>query len=176
MIKTLIKKLSGQLPVVYDNTNCFYSLAVDGLNDFEASLNSLDSDTLSQFLSQVQELKSPSSRKFVTLVHKINIHCIEILQYAYKGQDKYPASNLVMGVKDVVIERMYNFDDEVHIYGDNFTKWSKVYVNGNKVATGYKSGQCLTIDTGRKYTSSSVSSVQARRRSERYNLYSGWRA
>ena len=68
-------------------------------------------------------------------------------QYAYKGEDKYPASNLVMGVKDVVIDRMYNFDDEIHIYGDNFTNWSKVYVNGNKVATGYKSGQCLTIDT-----------------------------
>ena len=68
-------------------------------------------------------------------------------RYAYRGQDMYPASNLVMGVKDVVIDRMYNYDDEVHIYGDNFTKWSKVYVNGKKVATGYKSGQCLTIDT-----------------------------
>ena len=68
-------------------------------------------------------------------------------RYAYKGQDLYPASNLIMGVKDVVIERMYNFDDEVHIYGQNFTKWSKVYVNGKKVATGYKSGQCLTIDS-----------------------------
>lgn len=68
-------------------------------------------------------------------------------QYAYKGQDLYPASDLVMGVKDVVVSRLYSFNNEVHIYGDNFTKWSKVYVNGNKVATGYKSGQCLTIDT-----------------------------
>ena len=67
-------------------------------------------------------------------------------KYAYKGQDMYPASNLIMGVKDVVVERMYRFDNEVHIYGQNFTKWSKVYVNGKKVATGYKSGQCLTID------------------------------
>ncbi|MCR4611144.1 MAG: LTA synthase family protein [Lachnospiraceae bacterium] len=68
-------------------------------------------------------------------------------RYAYRGQDLYPASNLVMGVKDVIIDRMYNFNDEVHIYGQNFTKWSKVFVNGKKVATGYKSGQCLTIDT-----------------------------
>ena len=68
-------------------------------------------------------------------------------RYAYKGQDMYPASNLVMGIEDVVIDRMYNFDDEVHIYGQNFTKWSKVFVNGKKVPTGYKSGQVLTIDT-----------------------------
>ncbi len=67
--------------------------------------------------------------------------------YAYKGKDLYPASNLVMGVKDVVVDRMYSFGNEVHIYGHNFTKWSKVYVNGKKVATGYKSGECLTIDT-----------------------------
>lgn len=67
-------------------------------------------------------------------------------RYAYQGQDMYPASNLVMGVKDVVIERVYRFDNKVHIYGENFTKWSKVYVNGKKVPTSYKSGQCITID------------------------------
>ena len=68
-------------------------------------------------------------------------------QYAYKGQNMYPASNLIMGVKDVVIDRMYSFDDELHIYGQNFTKWSKVFVNGKKVPTGYKSGQVLAIDS-----------------------------
>ncbi len=67
-------------------------------------------------------------------------------QFAYRGQDLYPASNLIMGVKDVVINRAYAFSDELYVYGDNFTKWSKVYVNGKKVPTGYKSGQCLTVD------------------------------
>lgn len=78
---------------------------------------------------------------------------IELLQYdllyghryAYGGQDLYPASDLVMGVKDVVIQNAYFFDGKLHIYGDNFTKWSKVFVNGEKVNTTYESGQCLTI-------------------------------
>ncbi len=66
-------------------------------------------------------------------------------RYAYDGKDKYPASNLEMGVSDVVIDKAYFFDGSLHIYGDNFTKWSKVYVNGEKVSTTYQSGQCLTI-------------------------------
>lgn len=67
-------------------------------------------------------------------------------KYAYKGQDLYPATNLIMGINDVVIERAYAFDDELHIYGQNFTKWSKVFVNGKKVSTGYNSGQCIAIN------------------------------
>ena len=66
-------------------------------------------------------------------------------RYAYEGGDDYPASIIEMGIDDVVVDRAYLFNDEVHIYGKNFTKWSKVYVNGTKVATTYNSGQCLTI-------------------------------
>lgn len=61
-------------------------------------------------------------------------------RYAYNGEDKYPATDLEMGVSDVVIDRAYFFDGKLHIYGSNFTKWSKVYVNGEKVTTNYESG------------------------------------
>ncbi len=66
-------------------------------------------------------------------------------RYAYDGEDKYPATDLEMGVKDTVIDRAYVFDGKLHIYGENFTSWSKVFVNGKKVPTSYVSGQCLTI-------------------------------
>ena len=66
-------------------------------------------------------------------------------RYAYGGEDLYPATDLEMGVADVVIDRAYFFNNKLHIYGKNFTKWSKVYVNGEKVSTTYESGQCLTI-------------------------------
>ncbi|MBQ7677880.1 MAG: LTA synthase family protein [Lachnospiraceae bacterium] len=68
-------------------------------------------------------------------------------RYAYGGTDLFPASAIVMGVGDVVIDRIYPFAGKLHIYGDNFTNWSRVYVNGEKVSTTYESGQCLTIDT-----------------------------
>ena len=52
-----------------------------------------------------------------------------------------------MGIRDVKIDRTYAFDGKLHIYGENFTPWSKVYVNGEKVNTTYVSGQVLTIDS-----------------------------
>ncbi|MBQ4299968.1 MAG: LTA synthase family protein, partial [Lachnospiraceae bacterium] len=66
-------------------------------------------------------------------------------RYAYNGQDLYPATDLEMGIADVVINRAYAFNGNLHIYGENFTKWSSVYVNGSKVDTTYHSGQCLSI-------------------------------
>ena len=49
-------------------------------------------------------------------------------RYCYDGQDKYPASDIVMGVDDVVVNSATNSigDSEVIIRGKNFTKWSRV--------------------------------------------------
>lgn len=79
----------------------------------------------------------------------------ELLQYdllygdrfAYGGVEKYPASDLVMGVVDVVISDIQISDDqtELVITGENFTPWSKVYINDQKVSTEYISGNELHI-------------------------------
>ena len=67
-------------------------------------------------------------------------------RYAYNGVDLYPASDLIMGIHDVTVNRAYYFNGKVHIYGDNFTKWSKVFVNGEKVNTIFSSPSCLIIN------------------------------
>lgn len=69
-------------------------------------------------------------------------------RYAYGGKDFYPASDIVMGSESVRIDSAYRFDGKVHLYGDNFSKWSRVYVNGERVRAEYRSGQCLEIDEG----------------------------
>ena len=66
-------------------------------------------------------------------------------RYTYKDGTKYGPSNLTMGVNDVVIDSAYFFNGRLHIYGDEFTKWSKVFVNGEQVSTKYESGQVLSI-------------------------------
>jgi hypothetical protein len=67
-------------------------------------------------------------------------------RYAYGDKaDESSASEIEMGINDVTVDACYLFGDKVHIYGDNFSKWSKVYVNGEKVSTTYESGQVLTI-------------------------------
>ncbi len=67
-------------------------------------------------------------------------------RYAYNGEDKYPASDLVMGIDDVKIQIIRNsVDGKIYISGSNFTPWTKIYVNGTKVSTAFISSTMLRI-------------------------------
>ncbi len=65
--------------------------------------------------------------------------------YVYGGGNPYPATDLVMGTEDVVINRIYNIDGRCYVSGKNFTKWSKIYINDEKVKTKYISGYLLRV-------------------------------
>lgn len=68
-------------------------------------------------------------------------------RYAYNGEDKYPASDLVMGVDEVTIDRVWKTDDnKLCIYGSNFTPWTKIFVNDEKVSTSFMGTSLLKID------------------------------
>lgn len=85
---------------------------------------------------------------------------IELLQYdilygdrfCYYGEHKYPPTDIVMGIDDVIITDMYlsaDIENRVVLKGEGFTQWSRVYVNGEKVGTEYVSGNELMISTTR---------------------------
>lgn len=68
-------------------------------------------------------------------------------RYCYNGEDKYPATDIVMGIDPVTVDSATNSigDSEVIIRGSSFTKWSKVFVNGSKVNTIFSGPNCLII-------------------------------
>ena len=68
-------------------------------------------------------------------------------RYCYNGEDKYPATDIVMGIDPVTVDSATNSigDSEVIIRGSNFTKWSKVFINGSKVNTIFSGPNCLII-------------------------------
>ncbi len=66
-------------------------------------------------------------------------------RYAYHGEDLYPASEMQMGVQNVTAERLEEREDGMHIFGSNFTPWSKVFINGTKVSTSFVSDTELII-------------------------------
>lgn len=82
----------------------------------------------------------------------------ELLQYdllygdrfSYDGQDRYPASDLVMGTEDVVIDSVAYSADQAQLIltGQNFTPWSRVYVNDTQIDTEYISGTQLSVAAG----------------------------
>lgn len=67
--------------------------------------------------------------------------------YVYGGGNPYPASDLIMGTEDVVLNQVIDrpYEDCYYISGENFTKWSKVYINDTKVSTTYLSSKLLKI-------------------------------
>lgn len=69
-------------------------------------------------------------------------------RYCYNGEDKYPATDIVMGIDPVTVDSATNSigGSEVILRGSNFTKWSKVFVNGAKVNTIFSSSGCLIIN------------------------------
>ena len=69
-------------------------------------------------------------------------------RYAYNGEDFYPATELVMDVEDVAISsvRKNNYSDTLTVYGSNFTKNTKIFVNGSKVSTKYLTPTMISTD------------------------------
>lgn len=65
--------------------------------------------------------------------------------YVYGGENPYPASELVMGTQEVVLDRIVELGDYYYIVGSNFTKWSKLYVDEERVSTTYISSERLRI-------------------------------
>ena len=67
-------------------------------------------------------------------------------RYCYNGEDPYPATDLVMGIDDVTIDRTWvNSSGEICIAGTHFTPWSRVFVNGEKVKTTFLASTLLRI-------------------------------
>ncbi len=68
-------------------------------------------------------------------------------KYCYNGEDKYPATNIVMGIDDVTVSDTADSigGSEVFIHGSNFTKWSKVFINDEKISTTFSNANCLII-------------------------------
>lgn len=69
-------------------------------------------------------------------------------RYCYNGEDFSPAKDIVMGIDEVTISDVHDSADmeQVVITGENFTKWSKVYINDKKVSTTYISSSLLSIN------------------------------
>lgn len=85
---------------------------------------------------------------------------IELLQYdilygeryCYEnGITPYPATDIVMGIDDVIIYDITLSEDGTQyiITGKGFTKWSRVYINNNKTKPIFVSGTQLVVDASK---------------------------
>ena len=98
---------------------------------------------------------NPNHQAYLDGIEQLQYDILYGDRYCYDGDiNKYPATDIIMGIDEVVISEMYPYTNEndtefVVLKGESFTQWSHVYVNGEKVGTQYVSGNELWIKAER---------------------------
>lgn len=80
---------------------------------------------------------------------------LELLQYdmlygdqtIYGGTSPYIATNLQMGVDKIKVNGILTSGDNIYIQGENFTEYSKVFLNDTELETTYVDDKNLSIST-----------------------------
>ena len=97
------------------------------------------------------QLDNPDHEAYLDGIEQLQYDILYGERYCYDGDiNKYPATDIVMGIDEVVISEMYPHTDEegnewIAIKGESFTQWSRVYVNDDKISTTYVSGNELWV-------------------------------
>lgn len=70
--------------------------------------------------------------------------------YIYGGESPYEPTELKMGVREIKVDRIFDFGESTYVVGENFTPYSKLAVNGNLLDTVFVNPTILRIPGGVK--------------------------
>ncbi len=68
--------------------------------------------------------------------------------YIYGGFNPYQSTVLKMGVRDIVVDKIFDFGESTYVVGKNFTPYSKVAINDNLVDTVFVNPNILRVPEG----------------------------
>ena len=81
-------------------------------------------------------------------------------KYAYDSINLFTSSDLKMGVKDIIINDITEYQSDIYIYGENFTNFSRVLVNSNIVSTEFIDSSTLKLSNVNLKFGDSISVAQ----------------
>lgn len=99
--------------------------------------------------------ENPDQEAYLSGIEQLQYDILYGERFCYNGDiNKYPASDIIMGIDEVVISDMVPLTDEegkewISIKGESFTQWSRVYVNDDKIETFYISGNELWVEASK---------------------------
>lgn len=101
----------------------------DALDIHEGTIFTYEQNALNKNATNTEE--------YLTGLNNLQYDLLYGNRYAYNGEDLYPATELVMGVEDTALVDIWATPQTGYatIIGRNFTRWSKIYVNGEKIDT-----------------------------------------
>lgn len=94
---------------------------------------------------------NPNHQAYLDGIEQLQYDILYGNRYCYDGNiNKYPATDIVMGIDEVIISEITPITDEegnewLALKGEGFTQWSRVYVNDEKINTNYVSGNELWV-------------------------------
>lgn len=65
--------------------------------------------------------------------------------YIYNQENPYEPTDIVFGVKDLEVKKIYESDNSIFIWGNNFTNYCNVLVEDNKISTTFHNEHLLEI-------------------------------
>lgn len=111
-----------------------YELLASTTNDL-----GIHEGTIFTYEQSALDAKTTGSQPYLEGLNHLQYDLLYGDRFAYNGEDPYPATDLVMGVEDTSIISVWPsyFSGYVVVSDKNFTRWSKIYVNGEEVTTYY---------------------------------------
>lgn len=87
--------------------------------------------------------------------YSLNLHMFQYdLLYgdcvAYDGELPFKATDIKLGINDIVINDVYIFGENIYVKGEGFTESSKIFVNGLQKDTEFIDSQTLILDSSLK--------------------------
>jgi hypothetical protein len=70
--------------------------------------------------------------------------------YVYGGVNPFQPTDLKMGVREIRVDKIFDFGESTYVVGENFTPYSKVAVNGTFVDTVFVNPTILRLPQGAK--------------------------
>lgn len=121
---------------------CAYELLAKTTNDLN-----IHEGTIFTYEQNALDQGTTGSESYLDGLNNLQYDLLYGDRYAYHGEDAYPASDLVMGVEDTAIANIFPSANEGYLIvgGKNFTRWSRVYINGEKVPSAFISSSRLRI-------------------------------
>lgn len=87
--------------------------------------------------------------------YDLNLHMLQYdLLYgdcvAYGGENPFKATDIKLGINDIVIDDVYIFGENIYVKGEGFTESSKIFVNGVQKETEFIDSQTMILHSSVK--------------------------
>lgn len=109
------------------------------LQAFQLTAHVLEQIDISQGILTKYHQTASESKDYLANLKQLEYDMLKGKHYVYDGKIKFEPSDMRFGVRDITIKGVTMTNGEVWVIGENFTKYSNIFINGEECETEYYS-------------------------------------